>query len=162
MAPQIFASHFSLEDGPVHSNSIATFPSINQLNTVDGLDYASSIGGDPNTVNAEKRHFAVGYPVVMPRLSASHNPDPRLCPSWLKPNKRLADQSAYANFNVERSLHTPTLNDIWDVGGRVATMAGQATYWSRTSQDGGWDGRSFRVIPQMFYLQLIRLLCFHF
>lgn len=76
----------------------------------------------------------------MPRLSASHNPDPKLCPPWLKADERLGDQSAYANFNIERSLHTPSLNGIWDVRGRVASMAGQVTYWSRIRDDGGWDG----------------------
>ncbi len=55
-------------------------------------------------------------------------------------------QSAYANFNIERSLHTPTLNDIWDEGGKVASMAGQTTQLSRTSQGGRWDGRSFSAI----------------
>ncbi|KAI9666557.1 MAG: hypothetical protein M1821_004493 [Bathelium mastoideum] len=135
--PSIFAFHYSIEEGSAHCRSVAAFPSIDHVNTTNGLDYASS-AGEADPANQQKRSFALRYPIIMPRLSAAHNPDPNLCPPWLKPDKRLADQSAYAKFNIERSLHTPTLNDEWDTDGMVATMANQVSYWSRNTDDGGW------------------------
>lgn len=137
---QIFAFHFSIEEGSAHCRSVAAFPSIDHVNTTNGLDYASS-AEDADSANDQKRYFALRYPIIMPRLSAAHNPNPGLCPPWLKPDKRLADQSAYAKFNIERSLHTPSVNDEWDTEGMVATMANQVSYWARNTNGGGWNGK---------------------
>lgn len=144
----MFASHYSTDEG---YGSLGMFPSIDHFHTADGLDYNSFSSSDDEL---EKRRFTLRYPIVMPRLSAVNNSDPSLCPPWLKPTDRLTDQNAYPRFNVERDLETPTQNDIWDEKGKVATMQGQVTYWSRINADGGWDGtcietRTLNLISSM-------------
>ena len=132
------------------------FPSIDHFPTTDGLDYDSILERASSINELEKRRFTLRYPIVMPRLSAVHNSDPGLCPPWLKPMDRLTDQNAYPRFNVERNLETPTQNDIWDEKGKVATMQGQVTYWSRRNTEGGWDGTYF-VIRTLYPPQLWRV-----
>ncbi len=139
---QVFASHHSTQEVSAYTKTIGTFPSIEHFNTTDGLDYESSRADLSLISNAEKRRFSLRYPVVMPRLSAVHNPDPNLCPPWLKPTERLTNQNAYPRFHVERGLETPDQNDVWDEKGKVATMDGQVTYWSRRNTEDGWDGMS--------------------
>ena len=134
--PSVFANHYSSEDSSTASDDIAALPSVYQHNTRDGRDYASLVG---SSVDTEKRRFTLRYPIIMPRVSASQSPDPKLCPSWLKPSSRLTDQSAYPRFVIERGLGTPTLHDKWDARGQVSELEGQVSYWSHINCAGGWD-----------------------
>ena len=137
--PGLFANHYSTEDSANASDDIVAFPSFRQVNTSDGLDYASSIGFP---LDGEKRRFVLRFPIIMPRVSAAQSANPELCPHWLKPCSRLTDQSAYPRFILERRLDTPTVNDRWDAKGEVSELEGQVTYWSHENPGGGWDGES--------------------
>ncbi|KAH3961130.1 hypothetical protein HBI56_209950 [Parastagonospora nodorum] len=135
--PTIFARHYSTGDSSLISECIGDLPSIEQTRTKDGLEYES----DDEALHeaAKKRSFTLRYPIAMPHLSATHHPDPLKCPPWLKPNKRLKDRSAYAQFVVERVLGTSSKRDKWDSRGDISELEGQVTYWFRTSPEGGYN-----------------------
>lgn len=133
--PTIFANQYSTEDGSTTSAAITTLPSTSAQFTLDGLEYAS-INED---LDDQKRRFTLWYPIVMPRVSATQDPDPQVCPSWLKPDGRVGDRSAYPRFNVERTLRTPHMRDTWDAQGEVSRLSGLVTYWSREAPEGGWN-----------------------
>ncbi|KAL9090350.1 MAG: hypothetical protein Q9165_005384 [Trypethelium subeluteriae] len=135
--PSVFASHYSIEDGSVVSDNIVAFPSIDEHVTADGLEY-SSLNGMP--LDDGNRRFQLLYPISLPAMTAKQNPDPNLCPPWLKPVERLTDQCAYPKFLVERVLSTPSPQHKWDAGGEVWHMEGQVTYWSQVLPSGGWNG----------------------
>jgi hypothetical protein len=53
-------------------------------------------------------------------------------------------------FNVVRGLETPTDNGNWDHRGKNAELEGQVSYWARTDDKEGWDGKfdnSFHTKP---------------
>jgi hypothetical protein len=136
--PTIFARHYSTGDSSLISKCIRDLPSIEQTRAKDGLEYES----DDEALHeaAKKRSFTLRYPIAMPHLSATHHPDPLKCPPWLKPNKRLKDCSAYAQFVVERVLDTSSKREKWDSRGDISEHEGQVTYWFRTSPEGGYNG----------------------
>ena len=133
--PSVFACHYSTEDSSTVSDNITSLPSATNPSTSDGLDYASDYG---SVQEDEKKRITIRYPITMPRVSAKQNPDPKICPPWLKPSSRLMDQSAYPKFLVERGLDTPSLHDEWDARGEVSELEGQVTYWSTMRENQGW------------------------
>lgn len=145
--PGIFACQYSTEDSSTMSDNITALPSIYQQNTLDGLEYASI---REISHNDEKRRFTLRYPIIMPRVSAKQHPDPKFCPSWLKPSTRLRDQSAYPKFIIERGLDTPSLHDKWDARGKVSELEGQVTYWSQILPSGSWNSKCL-VFPNSKY-----------
>ncbi|KAF2143535.1 uncharacterized protein K452DRAFT_224155 [Aplosporella prunicola CBS 121167] len=132
--PSVFANHYNHDSASAHANCMRAIPLSDKLNTEDGMKNPSAV-----RPTGEKRRFALRYPTTMPRLSAQHNPDPKLCPDWLKPTPEISNQNAYAKFNIERGIDTPDINDLWDEPGKVAIMDNQVTYWSRPENDG-WAG----------------------
>jgi len=142
--PSIFARHNSTVDSSTISDNITAFPSIMHESTQDGLEYESD--GEFEDHKA-KRSFTLRYPIIMPRVSAKQHPDPRICPSWLKPSSRLRDQSAYPKFIVERILDTPSRYDKWDSRGEMSELEGHVTYWSQILPSGGWNCKCEISLP---------------
>jgi hypothetical protein len=138
--PTVFAVHYTTGGNSTISDNINSLPSIIQTSTCDGLDYESD--DEELHTPRKRRSSTLRYPVLMPHVSAKQNSDPFKCPTWLKPNARLRDQSANPRFVVARNLETPTKYDQWDARGELSELEGQVTYWYHTLSGGGWEGQS--------------------
>ena len=138
--PTVFARHYTTGGNSTISDNINSLPSIMQTSTSDGLDYESD--DEELHTPGKRRSFTLRYPVLMPHVSAKQNSDQSKCPTWLKPNARLRDQSANPRFVVSRNLETPTKYDQWDARGEISELESQVTYWYHMLPGGGWEGQS--------------------
>jgi hypothetical protein len=114
--PDVFASHYSCDQGWAFTHSLGCLPSGSH----------------------DKRRFKLRYSTLMPKTYVQMNRK-KPCPPWLV--KGGPEDWFNPKFNVVRGLETPFDNGDWDYRGKHAELEGQVSYWARTGDGGGWDGK---------------------